>query len=222
MSSSIHVLNASSRKDTGITQELERSLTWLSGPSIPPIRCVTLDDGPNGIANGRDSDRAAAAVIRYVESHADESSVGGFVVACFSDPGVHSAREATIKPVIGVGEAALQSALALGERFGTIGASAGQEGKTRRFVRRTTSLERYAGHVGLGLDYADLQTPDLVEGELLRAARSLREDHGADVIVLASAGLARYVTRLVRDVGLPVVEPTAAAVLLAMQQIARH
>lgn len=216
----IHVINASSRTDTGITEELARSLAWLCGSGVPPIHCLTLADGPKGIANGRDSDRAAGAVIRHIEMHAGDDAVGGFVVACFSDPGVHSAREATAKPVIGIGEAAIQSALVLGERFGTIGVSAGQHNKTRRFVRKTGGLDRYVGHVGMGLDYADLQYPDRVEDGLLRAARSLRDDMGADVVVLAGAGLARYVPALIRRGGLPVVEPTAAAVLVALQQVA--
>lgn len=220
MSKVIYVLNPSSRTDTGITDELARSLAWLSGPGMPKIRCWTLTDGPNGIANGVDSDRAAPAVLDFVKAHADDDEAAAFVIACFSDPAVYSARELTAKPVIGIGEAGLTLALSLGERLGTIGVSAGQEGKSRKFVRRAGFIDRYAGHRSLGLDYADLQHPDRVTQKLAAAAIDLRDTEAADVIVFAGAGLARYVDPVRNTTGLPVVDPTLAAVLSAMGGIA--
>ena len=220
MTKTIHVLNPSSRTDTGITEELARSLAWLSGPGVPRIECRTLADGPNGIANSVDSDRAAPAIFDFIKAHADDADAAAFVVACFSDPGVHAARELTSKPVIGIGEAGLTLALSLGERLGTIGVSAGQEGKNRRFVRRTGFTDRYAGHRSLGLDYADLQHPDRVSTRLAEAARDLRDQEAADVIVFAGAGLARYVDAVRADTGLPVVDPTLAAVLSALGGVA--
>jgi Asp/Glu/hydantoin racemase len=215
----IHVINASSRTDTGITEELARSLAWCVGPSLPRIHCVTLAEGPNGIVTGRDSDRAAPAVLDYVEKHASSPQSAAFVVACFSDPGLPSAREITGKPVIGIGEAGLTAALALGDLVGTIGVSKGQTAKSLRFARRVGLAERYAGHVSLGLDYAELQKPERVETRLREAALRLRDLHHASVIVLAGAGLARYVAGLEGACGLPVVDPTQAAVVLALGQV---
>lgn len=215
----IHVINASSRTDTGITAELARSLAWCAGPGLPVVTCVTLEDGPNGIANGRDSDRAAPAVLRYIEAHASDASAAAFVVACFSDPGVSSAREITHKPVIGIGEAGLMAALALGDCVGTIGVSKGQDAKSWRFARRTGIGERYAGHVSLGLDYGDLQHPERVSDRLIEAAMTLRDHHRAGVVLFAGAGLARYTAAVSQATGLPVVEPTQAAVVVALGQV---
>lgn len=216
MNPAIHVLNASSRTDTGITEDLALSMGWLAGPGVPPIRCLTLEKGPKGISNSVDSARAAPAVLDHIKAHAEDESVAAFVVACFSDPGVHAARELTRKPVIGIGEAGLAVALTLGERLGTIGVSAGQSGKNRAFVRATGFAGRYAGHRSLGLDYADLQYPAKVSARLAEMAESLRREEDADVIVLAGAGLARYVDELRRNTGLPVVDPTLAAVSAAL------
>ena len=44
----------------------------------------------------------------------------------------------------------------------------------------------------------------------------LRDEHGANVIVMGCAGMARYRDRLQRHVGLPVVEPSQAAVSMAI------
>ncbi len=216
MSRIIHVVNASSRTDTGITDELARSLAWCAGPHLPVIRCVTLADGPNGISTARDSDDAAPAVIRYVERWAPEPATGAFVIACFSDPGVAASRELTAKPVMGIGEAGLLAALSLGDRVGTIGVSSGGEAKALRFARQVGLLDRFAGHVGLGLDYADLRHPERVSAGLLEAGKALRDRHHARVLLFAGAGLARYTAELGRGTGLPVIDPTQAAVTLAL------
>lgn len=219
MDKTIHVINASSRTDTGITAELARSLAWCAGPALPRIECLTLADGPNGIVNGRDSDRAAPAVLRHIEEYAGNANVAAFVVACFSDPGVPSAREITRKPVIGIGEAGLVAALALGDRVGTVGVSKGQDAKSLRFARRTGIAERYAGHASLGLDYADLQHPERVTQRLVEASVTLRDKFQAGVIVFAGAGLARYVKGVEEATGLPVVEPTQVAVAIALNAV---
>jgi Asp/Glu/hydantoin racemase len=215
----IYVLNASSRVDTGITAELGRSLQWCAGPDLPRIECVTLADGPNGIVTERDSDDAAPAVHRFVERHATDSAVAAFVVACFSDPGVSAARDLTHKPVIGIGEAGLTAALALGDLVGTIGVSAGQEAKSLRFARRTGIFDRFAGHVAIGLDYADLQRPEFVSHRLIGAARKLRDENHASVIVFAGAGMGRYVRPVRKATRMPIIDPTQVAVALAVATV---
>lgn len=215
----IYVINASSRCDTGITDDLIRSLDWVKGDNLPEIRCVTLQDGPDGITTARDSDDAAPAVLRFIEYEADKQTTAGFVIACFSDPGVYGARELTLKPVVGIGEAGFLSALSLGEMIGTIGVSAGNGAKSMRLARHIGISSRIAGHYGLGLDYAQLQDSHVATTRIIDAGKSLRDDAGASVLLFAGAGLARYVEPLQQAVGLPVIDPTQAAVGTVLTQI---
>jgi Asp/Glu/hydantoin racemase len=53
---------------------------------------------------------------------------------------------------------------------------------------------------------------------MVEAGTALRDRDGADVLVMGCAGMARYRDRLQQSVGLPVVEPTQAAVTLAIGQ----
>lgn len=214
----IYVLNPSSRTDTGITEDMQRSLGWLAREDGPDIRCLTLSDGPNGIKNLRDSDSAAPAILGFIARECEKPDVAGFVIACFSDPAAFSARELTTKPVVGIGEAGIMAGLALGDLVGTIGVSGGNPVKGLRFARRLGVRERVASHVGLGLDYGQLQNPAIVEDNLIKAGLRLRDEHGADAIVFAGAGLARYVAPLRAATGLPVVDPTQAAVALILTQ----
>jgi Asp/Glu/hydantoin racemase len=56
-------------------------------------------------------------IIRTVRERNDAY---GYVIACFSDPGPHAAREPTTRPVFGIAESGIITALTLGARFGLI------------------------------------------------------------------------------------------------------
>jgi allantoin racemase len=217
MSRLIHVINASSRTDTGITEDIARSLAWTEAEGLPTFNCLTLSDGPNGISTARDSDDAAPAVLRFIEREAARTEVAGFIVACFSDPGVHAARGLTGKPVAGIGEAGFAAALSLGDLIGTIGVAAGRA-KSMRLARHIGIAARIAGHRGLGLTYDQLQHPDFVTERAIDAGKALRED-GAEVLLFAGAGLARYAAPVEKAVGLPVIDPTQAAAGIVLAQI---
>ncbi len=227
MKNVIYVINASSRTDTGITGDLARSLAWAAADAMPQVNCVTLEDGPCGISTARDSDDAAPAVLRFIEREAKKPETAGFVVACFSDPGVFAARGLTGKPVAGIGEAGFLAALSMGEMVGTIGVAAGNGAKSMRLARHIGVAQRIAGHRGLGLDYGQLQDPALVTARLIAAGKALRDEEGAGSLLFAGAGLARYVEPLEQAVGLPVVDPTQAAFGIVLAQVmqkayARH
>jgi allantoin racemase len=215
----IHVINASSRIDTGITEDIARSLAWMDAGGLPILNCITLEDGPRGISTARDSDDAAPVLLRFIEREAKREETVGFVVACFSDPGVFAARGLTGKPVVGIGEAGFSATLSLGEMIGTIGVAAGMGAKSMRMARHMGVISRVVGHRGLGLDYGQLQDPQLVTERLIEAGKALRDEDGAEALLFAGAGLARYVAPLEQAVGLPVVDPTQAAAGLVLAQV---
>src|ERR1700721_3660617 len=69
-----------------------------------------------------------------------------FVLACFSDPGIHTVREAAGgRPVMGIAEWGLLRALTLGERFGIIALSPASVQRQQRYVRQLGLQDRYAG-----------------------------------------------------------------------------
>lgn len=54
---------------------------------------------------------------------------------------------------------------------------------------------------------------------LAEVGGELRDRHGADVIVMGCAGMAGYRARLQDTAGIPVVEPTQAAVAMAIGRV---
>ena len=139
-----------------------------------------------------------------------------FVLACFSDPGLHASREAVGgRPVMGIAEWGLLRALTLGERFGIIALSPASVQRQQRYVRQMGLQDRYAGSWPVGASAAET-AGEAVRERLAEAGKNLTTRFGADVIVLGCAGMAGHRRALQDLIGRPVVEPTQQAVAAAI------
>jgi Asp/Glu/hydantoin racemase len=76
--------------------------------------------------------------------------------------------------------------------------------------------QRLAGDLPIGLGVTELADEAVTLGRMVEVGTTLRDGHGADVLVMGCAGMARYRERLQDAVGVPVVEPTQAAVTMAI------
>ena len=81
-------------------------------------------------------------------------------------------------------------------------------------------LPRIAGDRALGLTVADLADTGRTVAAMARTGRRLRDEDGADVLVMGCAGMAAYRETLEAETGLPVVEPCQAAAAAALGQVA--
>ena len=87
----------------------------------------------------------------------------------------------------------------------------------RRYLRSLGLESRLAGELPIGLGVVELAArADGVLERLTRVGRRLRDEHGADTLILGCAGMARHRRPLEDAVGLPVIDPTQAAVGMAI------
>ena len=208
--SRILVINPNSSER--VTAAISEAVAPLRLPGGPAIDCVTLAEGPPGIATQRDADSVIVPLCRLVEREAADA----FVLACFSDPGLHAVREAAGgRPVMGIAEWGLLRALTLGEQFGIIALSASSVRRQQRLVRQMGLEGRYAGSWPVELSAAD-SASEAVGATLAEAGRALQRERGADVIVLGCAGMARHRGPIAAACGCPVVEPSQQAVAAAL------
>jgi Asp/Glu/hydantoin racemase len=182
-----------------------------------PIRCLTLADGPSGIESQRQADLTIAPMLTLAAAQADAT---GYVIACFGDPGLHALRDQTDLPVVGIQEAAVMTALTLGQRFGVIAIMAASIPRHMRAFGAMGVLGRLAGDRALGLGVADLSDPDKSLAAMIATGKRLRDDDGANVLIMGCAGMAQYRDTLEAQTGLPVVEPCQAAAAMALGHIA--
>ena len=87
----ILVINPNSSET--VTRGIDLAMEPLRIAGGPGIDCVTLKEGPPGIETQQHVDGVIAPMLRLVREK--EAEYAAFVVACYSDPGLHSVREAT-------------------------------------------------------------------------------------------------------------------------------
>lgn len=206
----ILVINPNSSR--AVTAAIDTALTPLRLAGGPVIAVTDLPEGPAGIASQRDADSVVMPLARRIT----EDAADAFVIACFSDPGLHTAREvAGSRPVMGIAEWGILRSLTLGERFGIVALSEGSVRRQRRMVRQMGLGERYAGSRPVEAR-AEETAGEAIRERLIAAARILVERDGADAIVLGCAGMAPHRAAVERAAGRPVVEPCQQAVAAAL------
>ena len=85
-----------------VTDLMDRNVEPLRAGGAHRIDCMTLTEGPPGIETPFDIDSVVAPLCRVIAAESDRTD--GFVIGCFADPGLYSARETTDKPALGICE----------------------------------------------------------------------------------------------------------------------
>lgn len=216
MTARILVINPNSTE--AVTCAIDRAMAPLRAPGGPEICALTLKEGPPGVESQSDADGVILPLLRLIRAHEHEADA--FVIACFSDPGLFAVRETTAKPVLGIAESGILWALTLGHRFGVISILARSVPRHLRYIAAMGVKDRLAADLPIELGVTALADERATLERMIAVGKSLRDAHGADVLVMGCAGMARYRDALAEAVRLPVVEPTQAAVAMALGRLA--
>ena len=207
----IVVVNPNSNE--AVTRGLDEALRPLAFAEGPEIVCTTLADGPYGIETQADVESVAMPLRRLIES---DNGADAFVIACYSDPGLHVCREGTARPVFGIAESGVLTALARAETFGVIAIKQRSIRRHVRYLRQMGLTERLAGERPLEMSVAETASGEGTLDRLIAVGRELRDEDGAGAIVMGCAGMARHRRALEKALGMPVIDPTQAAVAMAL------
>ena len=209
-----HILVINPNSTVEVTNAMDAAFDPLRDLTGPSITSITNPYGPPGIESQEHADTVAIQVLDIVKEK--ETSADAFVIACFSDPGINSTREFTRKPVFGIAESGILSALSLGNKFGIIAILDRSIPRHIRYIRSLGLEQRLAGDIAIGIGVTGLSNETETFGRLEEVGKKLIKDKGADTLVLGCAGMARYRTRLQESLGVAVVDPAQAAVSQAI------
>ena len=215
MRSTVFVINPNSTE--AVTAGIDAAMAPLRMPGGPEIRCLTLAEGPPGIQSQRDVESVIQPLARLAQSLEEEA--GAFVIACFSDPGLHLVREAVRRPVLGISECGVLTAMTLGQTFGVI---AILQGSIPRHLRTWGAMgvqSRFVGEMAIDMPVTELIDAERTLARMTEVGRRLRDERQAQVIVMGCAGMAAYRAPLQRALGIPVVEPSQAAAVMALGRV---
>ena len=211
-----HILVINPNSDESVTEGMSRELRKFHFSEGPVIKCVSLPDGPFSIESQADIE-AVTLPLRKIVS--ESRNVDAFVIACYSDPGLHVCREASEKPVFGIQECGILTAMSRGDRFGVIALLERSIRRHLRYLRQIGVMERLAGERAAGLSVGESVSGKDSFEKLLAAAKQLRYSDQADTIILGCAGMASHRAKLESAIGIPVINPVQAAVSMAMHSL---
>lgn len=205
--------NTSSAMTDGIAQAARD----VAAPGTHVV-AVNPSFGPLSIEGFYDEAFAAAGVAEQVRlACADAAGAPDAVVlACFGDPGLDAAREATDAPVLGIAEAAFHAASMLATGFSVVTTM------TRTCIIAEHLVHKYGFERSCrGIHGTDIPVLALEDGgaELLaqieEASRQALARDRSGAIVLGCAGMAALTRELQQRLGVPVIDGVAAAVKFA-------
>ena len=207
----IVVINPNSNET--VTRGIDEALRPLAFANGPEIVCTTLAEGPYGIESQADVESVTMPLRRLIES---DNGADAFVIACYSDPGLHACREGSERPVFGIAECGVLTALARAEKFGVIAIKQRSIRRHIRYLRQMGLTDRLAGERPLEMSVAETASGEGTLDRMIEVGRELRDRDGAEAIVMGCAGMARHRRPLEEALGVPVVDPTQAAVAMAI------
>ncbi|WP_299789424.1 aspartate/glutamate racemase family protein [uncultured Marivita sp.] len=210
MSGPIVVINPNSNE--AVTEGLKDALAAFDLPGGPDIECLTLKDGPFGIESQLDSDSVILPLAKLVRSRPD---AGAFVIACYSDPGLDTCRSIVPQPVFGIQESGVLMALARADLFGVIAIAEASIARHRRTLARMQVLDRLACEIPLNMSVDESARGARTFARLVEVGSEVKAQ-GAGAVILGCAGMARHRARLESELKIPVIDPTQAAVSMAL------
>ncbi|MFC1477355.1 aspartate/glutamate racemase family protein [candidate division KSB1 bacterium] len=173
------------------------------------VDCVLTPGAPKFIDTFEDKIKNGPGMAEVLKEN--EGEFDAFIVACHDDPNLDAMKEITDKPVVGIGEASMKLATMLGHRFSIVITS------RHSIPYHETLVRKY--HLEDSLASIRAPRPELKdavdEERYLDAARTAIEEDMAEVIVLGCAGLGDMDKRLQKQLGVPVLDGVACALMIA-------
>lgn len=196
------------------TLSIQEAGEAVRSPSTELV-CLNPSSGPKSIESVYDELLSCGPCLEVLIAR--QAEFDGFIIACYGNhPVITAAREMLAQPVIGIMEASLYLACAVGHTFSIITSEERAIAMFWEGVKAFGLKERCASIRSTNTPVLALEgagKADVEELILAEARRAVEED-GAEAISLGCAGMAGLDKRLTRALGVPVVDGVAAAVKL--------
>lgn len=172
------------------------------------VRGVTAAEGCEVIASRAAFVTGAWAALETLRAQDDWADA--VLLACFGDPGLAALREVSDVPVVGMAEAALREAAALGRPFHLVTAGAAWDAMLRETVRLANAEARLDGITVLDSTGLAMARDPQRAIRLLQDVLDRLQERGSPTCVLAGTGFAGMAAALRYDA--PLIDGLAAAV----------
>lgn len=206
------VLNPNTSED--FTMAIQKAGDAVKSPGTEVVY-LNPSRGPRSIESVYDELLSCVPCMEILIEH--RSEYDGFIIACYGNhPVITAGREMLSRPVMGIMEASLYLACAVGHSFSIITSEDRAVTMFQDAVRAFGLESRCASIRSTGTPVLALEGSEgsKVEELILAEARKAVEEDGAEVISLGCAGMAGLDERMKHELGVPVVDGVPAAIKL--------
>ena len=124
--------------------------------------------------------------------------------------------------MFGIAECGVLTALARVGRFGVLAIAQRSIARHMRYLRQMALMDRLAGERPIGMSVAETASGDKTLQRMVEVGRQLKEEDGAEALVMGCAGMARHRRPLEEALDIPVIDPTQAAVTMAIGAVSNQ
>lgn len=182
------------------------------------ITVVSLERGPASIESMYDEYVSAPWTLEKVKL-AEQEGYDAVIIDCMGDPALHGARELVDIPVIGPAEASMAMACVIGHRFSVVTVLQSVVPIFHNMVAAYGFKDRFASIRFIDIPVLKLDREDEVKEGLAAESRKAIAEDGADLIILGCTGMIGMAKGLEKKLGVPVIDPTAAALKMAESMV---
>lgn len=201
------VLLINPNSDVNMTRSMEKLIETYQPDGIG-IDVVGLSDSPEFIYSKETIDQTYEPLLKKIKEEEDNYDI--FIISCHLDPNLEKIRQKTKKLVIGIGQASVLMAQALGLRFSIIGSS------DKTVGLKTQMVEDYGGSDMLDyVGYPDENARGELKGRLLLAGEDAINRYDSSAIILGCAGYVGIDSYIEEHLGVHVIDGLLAAIGLA-------
>ena len=180
------------------------------------IDCCTIENGPFGIESDEDIAAVVPLIVDRVQSVPDYDA---YVIACYSDPGLAECRSQVSKPVRGMQESAIETAMTHGGQFGVLALSDESIARHLAYIDSLGFRSRLAAELPLDITVDQSANDPGTLDKVIRTGQRLVAEFGANALILGCAGMAGIRAEAQKKLPVPLIEPAQAAVVLALKDV---
>jgi len=179
-----------------------------------------VGEGPLSIESEIEAYMSVGPFLKWLFARRKDNKFDAIIIGCAGDPGLAAVRELMDVPVIGPAEAAYHIACMVADRFSVISPKqAGGTDAADDLVARTREMglnSRLASVEFVEMPVVDMwgDDPTAVITQAKIAIEKVKEN-GAGAVVLGCMSMAFRTANTKWDVGIPVINPLAAAIKVA-------
>jgi allantoin racemase len=209
----IRIIRTTVGEDGPISEKDRRLLKSFAGRDTE-FDFVRVQKGASTIESRYDEYLSSIDVFRLVRE-SEEKGYDGVILTCVGNAGLEPARELVSIPVVSPGMAACILAVSLAPRFSLIVTLPSVRYRHEIEIRKLGLQAHVASIRAVNMRVADLRcNQELLKKRFLEEARKAIDEDDACVIIPGCGGMTGLANEFQQALGVPVIEPLAAAVKL--------